>query len=559
MKAIDCIDRWVKEGLLVFVLCTSWSGEALAVQSQNNPQPPPNILLIYIDDLGYGDVGVYGSGKDPLVNTPNIDKLAESGMRFTQGYAPAPLCSPSRAAMLTGKGVARLGFEFVTKYPGDDRAIDHPEWLEKHKDFALLPPPYTLDLPLEEVTLAEALKERGYRTGIVGKWHVASHHKQYKGWSQTHGPRQQGFDYAVETFGTHPYAGGNEAAAAVGEYPRDELTEHVIEFIQKEHDQPFFLMASFYFVHTPLKKNIPWLHQKIRENAAPGTPEKLIHYAVNVSLMDHYVGQITGALQQAGLQGNTLVIFTSDNGGHPEYANNGSFRGSKWNLYEGGIRVPMLVSLPGMVPEGSVSDEVVSQLDFMPTFLDLAGGIPVGFAGDGKSMIPVLSGGDEIREERALLWHFPYYHPEGSSFFSAKENIGVRDGLISQTKPHSAMRWGAYKLIYHFEDGKTELYKLDEDPSESRDLSQVQDDIRQQLMGKMMELLEDADARLPVKKSGLTEHMPDPLHDWMNDSLLSIPLIPYNAHEQRSHSTCPELVSRNGKICQGIHSVISPD
>lgn len=499
MKVINQRDRLGRGLVLILLLLHFQASKAWSVGMQEGKQPPPNILLIYVDDLGFGDVGVYGEGPNPLVNTPNIDELASRGMRFTHGYAPAPLCSPSRAAMLTGKNVARVGFEFVTKFNGDTLSLNNPAWKAKHKEFSLLPPPYTLNLPLEEVTLAEVLKERGYSTGLVGKWHVAAHHERYKGWSQTHGPRQQGFDWAVETFGAHPYSQIEVKDVPAGQYPADEVTEKAIEFLNQSHEAPFFLMASFYFVHTPLLKTLPWLYEEIKEKAPVGTPEKLIHYAVNVALMDQYVGQLMQALQLAGLQENTLVVFTSDNGGHPEFANNGNFRGSKWNLYEGGIRIPMLFALPSRIPAGSQSDVPVSQLDFMPTFLDFAGGIAENFQGDGRSLVPLLVQEAVEWKDRAMLWHFPYYHPEGQPFFSAAAEIGIGDGQVSQTRPHSALRWGEFKLIHFYENNSDELYNLILDPSESTDLSRTHVEVKLKLHEKMKEMLTDSNARLPIQ------------------------------------------------------------
>lgn len=457
---------------------------------------PPHILLIYVDDLGFGDIGSYGN---TLIETPHLDQLAQQGMSFTQAYAPAPLCSPSRAAMLTGKEVARLGFEFVTKYPADDYTWTDPEWIQKFEGLPLVPPPYTLNLPLEEETLAERLKSYGYQTALVGKWHVASHHQVYKGWSLTHGPKQQGFDWTAETFGTHPYSKKEQqGTVSDGQFPKDELTEKSIEFIRQDHASPFFLMSSFYFVHTPLKKNIPWLFEKYREKLPDGASEEQIHYAVNVSLMDHYVGKIVDALKEKGIEKQTLVIFTSDNGGNPEIADNGGFRGSKWNLYEGGIRIPMIISWPGQIRGGVKNTELVSQLDLMATFTELASGSSEGKELDGQSLLPLLMGRSGWKEGRSLVWNFPYYHPEGKEFFDTPATIGVDDGYKSQTRPHAAYRRGPYKLLYFYEDGRKELYDLDQDPSEAEDLSGKFPRIASQMYQELDRHLKDVKARIPT-------------------------------------------------------------
>ncbi|WP_137404755.1 sulfatase [Echinicola rosea] len=465
---------------------------------QGKPDPsPPNILLIYVDDLGYGDTGPYGN---TMVETPNLDILSKHGMTFTQAYAPAPLCSPSRAALLTGKDVARVRFEFVTKYPEDEFTWDDPKWLDKFKGLPLVPPPYTLNLPLKEITLAEALKSQGYRTGLVGKWHVAAHNEVYKGWSLTHGPKQQGFDFTAETFGAHPYAKVGGERVPDGGYPVDELTEKSIEFINEEHDSPFFLMSSFYFVHTPLKKNIPWLYKKYKGKYPSGTREEVIHYAVNINIMDHYVGRIIKALERTGKSKNTIVIFTSDNGGHPEIADNGPFRGSKWNLYEGGIRVPMIMSWPAHIQEGSVCDQIVSQLDFMPTFMDLTASGNKSKDWDGVSLMPLLTGKGSYKTSRPLSWHFPYYHPEGENFFKSPSGIGTGDGFISQTRPHSAWREGDFKLIYFYEDDRAELYNLRDDPSESNEIGSERPQIKNGLLKNLQRHLSQVHARIPKRK-----------------------------------------------------------
>src|SRR5699024_10404548 len=204
--------------------------------------------------------------------------------------------------------------------------------------------------------------------------------QHYKGWSPTHGPVQQGFDFAAETFGSHPYAYTVEKKEVEdenyerGEYPVDELTNRTIDFIEQDHDQPFFLFVSHYYVHTPIETKAKWLLEKYRAKAGPDVSEERILYAAFVETLDFYVGQVLDAIASEGLQDNTVIILSSDNGGHPGFAFTRPFRGSKWNLYEGGIRVPLIVRWPGVVEAGSETDLPISQVDFMPTFLELANG-----------------------------------------------------------------------------------------------------------------------------------------------------------------------------------------
>ncbi|MEZ5361741.1 MAG: sulfatase-like hydrolase/transferase [Bryobacterales bacterium] len=319
--------------LALLLLATS----ALALAAER-----PNIVLILADDLAWSDLGCYGSTH---CETPNLDHFAEQGARFTDAYAAAPICSPSRAALMTGKTPARLGFEFVTKWRDDVMPLGGPRKLD--------PPPYTYELPLEERTIAEVLRDAGYRTGMVGKWHLNSHHGHYLGWSPTHGPLQQGFQWGRETFGSHPWA--YKAAEdpytdlPEGEYAPDSLTDDAIAFLSQGGDKPFFLYASYPYVHTPVRARGRWLEEKYRAKLGPDATDKRVLYGGFVETFDHNVGRLIDAASRIE---NTLIVFTSDNGGHPEYAVNAPLRGSKWNLYEGGIRVPLLVRWDGRVKPG---------------------------------------------------------------------------------------------------------------------------------------------------------------------------------------------------------------
>jgi len=486
--------------------------------SESQRKDKPNILLIYADDLGYSDVGCYGEEYgNTFTETPNIDRLASQGMKFTSAYAPAPICSPSRAALLTGKSPARLGFEFVTKYEGDTFSWESESWKKKFEDRALICPPYTTTLPLEEVTIAERLKANGYSTGMVGKWHVAPHHKIYQGWSLTHGPVQQGFDYTAETFGAHTYAyaeSDDNKDYKKGKYPHDELTGKAIEFIAKDHHKPYFLFVSHYFVHTPIDKRLDWLIDKYRKKASKineDLPESVIQYAAFVDRLDYYVGELLDAIDENGQADNTVVIFTSDNGGHPSFAFNRPFRGSKWNLYEGGVRVPFLVRWPGAVEKGTECDAPVIQMDLLPSFDEISGNkCHSNGEIDGLSILPLLKG-EEIPgiKDRTLVWHFPYYHPEGEAYDKAKDGIGLEDRELSKTRPQSSIRKGNYKLIYFYDTKEVELYDLGEDIQESIDLSRSRPTDAANLQSELLDYLNQVNARFPRRNVAGCGLIPD--------------------------------------------------
>ncbi|WP_278465606.1 sulfatase [Gimesia maris] len=445
----------------------------------------PNIVFILADDLGWKDLGCYGG---TLAETPHLDQLAKQGLRFTNAYSPAPICSASRASILTGRTPARLHFEFVTKPAG-----------VKPPARQLQPPEYTRELPLKEVTIAEMLQQANYQTGFFGKWHVCEHYQHYLGWSPTHGPKQQGFQSAKETFGSHPYAkkfDWKPGDFKEGEYPPDAVTEHAIDFLKEKREQPFFLYLSYFHVHTPVRAPTDWLVKKYQKRAAVDTGDEILrtHYGAFIETLDAYVGQVLTALDQQGLRESTLVVFTSDNGGTPEYADNAPLRGSKWNLYEAGIRVPLLVRWPQHVQAGSVCTKPVSGIDLFPTFCDVARVDCSDLTLDGESLLPLFHGATAAWPERALTWHFPYYHPE-KGYKKAKETIGVNDFTVSKTRPVSAIRVGDSKLLQFYEVGKRELYDLSNDPGEQHDLSNSQPERTAQLGTQLKQMLLDMDAR----------------------------------------------------------------
>lgn len=499
-------DRW---GMKLF--CSAASSflavaPTFAQECNAEVKERPNIILIYADDLGYSDISCYGHKHgNNFVETPNIDKLAEQGVSFTNAYASAPISSASRAGLLTGQYPARLGFEFVTSYEKNAVSWESDEWKAKFKGKKLLPPPLKMHLPLEETTMAEMLKNNGYQTAIVGKWHVASHVKRYKDWNPYYGPKQRGFDWTYDTYGSHPYGFPymDKTKISTEPYPHDEVTAQAINFLKEEHQKPFFLYVSHYYVHTPIDMRSEELIEKYRKKSGGTETEEKIRYAAFVERFDRYVGQLLDAIDDEGLKENTIVIFTSDNGGDPIYAFNQPFRGSKWNLYEGGIRIPFIARWPSHIAPGTTNDQPIIQLDLMPTFYELCCSKNSYYeeAFDGISILPYLRAEQpKPRKDRSLLWHFPYYHPEGDSYDSAIEIIGKEDGAISQTKPHSAIRKGDYKLLYFYEDESSELYNIKMDPAESKDLSKEEKKIKKELEQELLDSLRGMKARFPRRQ-----------------------------------------------------------
>ncbi len=452
----------------------------------------PNIVFILVDDLAWSDLGCYGNNRH---DTPHIDRLANAGMRFTQAYAPAPICSASRAAILTGKSPARLNFEFVTKDQPGQQQLDVP----------LQSPPFTLNLPLGEVTMGEALSAAGYRTGFFGKWHINQHYKSYLGWSPTHGPIQQGFQVGDSDFGSHPYIYRahrklKDAAVAEAEFPGDTLLDRAIGFIQQKRDEPYFLYLSLYYVHDPIHTRCEWLIRKYKKRLAKDEPDVRASYAAMIQTLDHLVGRALAAIDRTGMADNTLVVLMSDNGGHPNYTSNAPLRGSKWNLYEGGIRVPLIVRWPGRVLVKSRCDAIVHGCDLLPTFCQIAGAKFSVKDLDGVSLVPVFKNASATLDRRQpLVWHFPYYHPE-KRFAQAPKAIGLADFATSQTRPHSAIRAGRWKLLHFYEEDRVELFDLTTDLSEQMDLASQRPNVTKRLKADLSSYLRRVEARLPTTK-----------------------------------------------------------
>jgi len=420
----------------------------------------PNLVFFLIDDLGRNDLGCYGSD---FYQTPNIDRLAAEGMKFTDAYAACPVCSPTRASLMTGKYPARL--QLTDWLPG---RADRP-------DQKLARPAIRQQLPLEETTIAEALKAAGYTTGIIGKWHLGG-----EGFE----PEKQGFE--VNIAGDHtgtplsyfaPFKSARNGEperfmpglerAAEGEYLTDRLTAEAERFIERNRAKPFFLYFPHYTVHIPLRAKQALIEKHLARK--PGTVHTNAIYAAMIESLDESVGRVVRKLEELQLADHTVIFFTSDNGGlatregpATPATSNAPLRDGKGHLYEGGIRAPLLVRWPGGIPPGSVSHAPVSSVDYFPTILELAGVKPTArMVLDGVSIVPLLKQTGAPKRD-ALFWHYPHYSNQGG-------------------KPGGAIRVGDWKLIEHYEDGRWELFNLKDDISERHNLAALEPKRAQQL------------------------------------------------------------------------------
>ncbi|TWT97110.1 sulfatase [Neorhodopirellula pilleata] len=515
---------------LAFAVCVVFflvAGESKSIAGQRDLTTLPNIVLFLVDDLGWSDLGCYGS---PFYETPNIDHLAGEGVRFTDAYATCHVCSPSRASVLSGKYPARLGLT---------------DWLTGRKDFPfqrLLNAPIHDALPLDEVTIAEALRRHGYKTGHFGKWHLGE---------DPAGPLQQGFDVQVPTnwykgwpkAGYHSPFGFDGIDDKPGDYLTDRLTDESIKFIENNSDEPFFLYLSHFAVHDPIQGRADLVRKYAKKrsrlpndaypfilednpDAKPSftraereamldepaydghsiLPNRMVkikqrqdnpQFAAMVETVDESLGRIVAKLNSLGLEHNTIILFTSDNGGmsaanfaRPErvvhrakldmaYAtSNLPLRGAKGWLYEGGIRVPLIIKWPGHGVAGSTCDEPVTGTDYYPTILDMIGvpALPQQHV-DGESLCPLLDGSATLDRE-AIYWHFPHY-----------SNHGMQS-------PGGAIRSGRYKLMEYFENGTVELFDLEADPSEQYDLSKTHPEMVANLLDLLNRWRNDVNAEM---------------------------------------------------------------
>lgn len=454
-------------------------------------EEPTNFVFILADDLGYMDVGAYNP--DTFYETPNIDRLAAEGIRFTQGYAAAPVCSPTRASIMTGFYPARMATTDYFGAPQPDRVSRH--WT---RNKPLLPARYEPQLPHEEVTLAEALSAAGYATFWAGKWHLG-HEGSYPedhGFAINRGGWERGGPYGRGKYFV-PYDNPRLEDGPEGEHLPARLAAETVKFIAENREQPFLAYLSFYSVHTPLVARADLEAKYNAKSAAPTTwgtegqrqvrqTQNHAVYAAMVEAMDQAVGTVLATLDELDLARNTVVIFTSDNGGlstsegHP--TSNLPLRAGKGWLYEGGIREPLLMRWPALLAGGRVEDTPVTSPDFMPTLLQIARQPEPDFT-DGVGLLPLLL--ERRAPERDLYWHYPHYGNQGGS-------------------PGSAVRRGDWKLIRFYEDGREELYNLADDVAELHDLASIHEETVNELSGALDTWLAQVNARMPTPNTNAT-------------------------------------------------------
>ena len=461
MKSI----AWILFALVLFLGCTT--------ENQK-----PNFVFFLVDDLGYSDVGCFGSD---YYETPNIDRVARDGMKFTSAYAGSSICSPTRASILTGKYAGR------THVTAPIPIISHKRQANDGNITPLKDPDYCMNLPLEEVTIAEALKPAGYASASIGKWHVCDEPEYF--------PEYQGFDLNVAGDGHgatknyfypyynrwrmtegYPYLEWNTLPDGnPGEYLTDRLTVEAVNFMEENKDRPFFLYLSHYAVHTPIQSKDS-LIQKYTEKPRDSLKGH-IHpeYAAMIESVDHSMGAVQKKLEDLGLVDNTIIIFYSDNGGHRKWTTNYPLRGHKADFYEGGIRVPLIVKWPGVTASGSVSDVPVISNDLYPTMLEMAD-LPLKPEQhlDGLSLLPLLKEEGELDRD-ALYWHFPHY--------SSMCNV---------------IRYHDWKLIESLKgDGQLELYDLKNDIGEEHDLAVENPAMVEKLQQMLHRAREDMNVQMP--------------------------------------------------------------
>ncbi len=482
----------------VFVALVWWTTSCFAlVGSLWSQTTRPNILLFLVDDLGWTDLGCYGSS---FYETPHVDRLAREGMRFLAGYAACPVCSPSRAAILTGRWPQRSG---ITDYIG---AAQGQAW---RRNTRLLPAEYQTALRLEELTLAEVLKQLGYATFFAGKWHLGP---------EGFWPEVQGFDFnlgGIDRGGPYggnkyfsPYGNPRLPDGPPGEHLPARLARETAQFIRSHRGQPFFAMLSFYSVHTPLMARED-LRQKYEEKrrrlglqtrwgVEPPRDVRLVQdhavYAAMVEAMDQAVGKVLETLDQLDLADQTLVLFTSDNGGLSTSegwpTSNVPLRAGKGWLYEGGIRVPFIVRWPGRVTAGSHCTEPVCGIDIFPTVLAAVGyQAQPSLELDGINLMPLLEG-SSFSNERSLYWHYPHYGNQGGM-------------------PGAALRRGRWKLIEWFENDRVELYDLESDMSETHNLADRYPDVVKRLRDELHAWQQQVGAKFPAPNPHYDPAKPD--------------------------------------------------
>lgn len=466
----------IKSTTLAFML-VSIPLHAYRASAEEKKTERPNIIFLLADDLGWTGLTCFGSD---LYETPHLDQLAKSGLKLTSAYSACTVCSPTRASIMTGIYPARLRLtDFISGQNRPFAKLQIPDW-NPGLDHSLF-------------TIAEALREQGYRTAQVGKWHLLHPSNNI----ERDGPGAHGFDLAIDKpKGTRGYRlpkGSNRNGESGSDYLTDYLTDRALQFIDQAHEDPFFLYFAYHVPHTPIDGRddlVAEYRKKVRDNSKHKNPE----YAAMVNSMDSSAGRLLKRLEHHGIADKTLVIFTSDNGGltqrygkHDGFTDNFPLRRGKGSAYEGGVRVPAIVRWPGVTKPGTESSEPVSTIDYFPTLLDAAnctenkvGSQPV----DGKSLVDLFRNPSKSLQ-RDLFWHYPHYHAGGDS-------------------PYGAIRSGKWRLIEFYENGGIELYDLHHDPGETDNLVSKHPNVTRKLLGKLHSWRKSVDAQMTT---------PNPDHD----------------------------------------------
>lgn len=451
-----------------------------------NKQKKPNVIMILADDLGWMDTSAYGSR---YYETPHIERLAKMGMLFTDAYAANPLCSPTRASLMTGKYPHRLNITTPSCHlPAESEELPYLEG--KVKDWnKMIEPRSRRYLPLEEYTIGHAFKDSGYETALIGKWHL--------GIDEKHWPRHYGFDHDMGAPNPGPpsyfapFRAINFPAGEEGEYVTDRVTDEAIRFIEGAKDRPFFLCLWHFAVHSPFEGKSE-LIEYYRNKRDPRGFQDCPTMAAMVKSMDDGVGSVLDKLDKLDLTEDTIIVFMSDNGGNMydqvEYTtptNNLPLRNGKGNIHEGGVRVPFIVSMPNVVAPGSKSDEIISSIDLYPTLLELAGIAPnPRQVVDGVSIVPALRQEGKVDRE-AIFCHFPHTI------------------LATHNLPSSSVRRGDWKLIRFYGEGENRtpgfaLYNLRDDIGESNNLAERMPELVKELDGLISRHLEETEAIVPI-------------------------------------------------------------
>jgi len=431
----------------------------------------PNIVFFLVDDLGLGDVGCFGS---QFHETPNIDQLCSDGLKFSQAYSACTVCSPSRAAILLGKYPARTNLtDWIAGHRRPNARLQIPDW--------------NMRMGLSETTLPEALTTEGYRSQFVGKWHLMpigaddfdQHYPTSHGFDQNIAGREWGQPKGPGKYFS-PFGMPNLDDGNKGDFLTNALTEQAISFIEGNQNDPFFLYFSYYTVHGPIMAP-PELVQKYRQKALrfpkPHAERVNPSFAAMMELLDRSVGRVRSKLQELGLSDNTIIVFTSDNGGTTELASAG-LRGAKALAYEGGTRVSTIVHWPGVTHPGSECNVPIIGNDFYPTLLEMSGSKPIPKQHvDGVSLVPLLKNPSASWSRDELYWHYPHYH---------------------RTTPYGAIRKGQWKLIEFYEDDAIELYNLKTDPAERNNLAAAEEAIASDLLKRLQQWRISVDAQMPT-------------------------------------------------------------